>query len=108
MARSTSTDFACTTGTRVQIAKVAGVWRVRVVDLAGEIVLDAQVTPFGGTASYTKSYCGAGISPLLRHAPAPRQLLRNPIWERDRQLLEADPRARVPRVRRSGGMFGRS
>jgi hypothetical protein len=55
--RSTTTEFACTTGTDVQIAQVANIWKVRVVDGAGELVLDAQVTPFGGTTSYNRSYC---------------------------------------------------
>ena len=58
--RSTSTEFACTTGTHVQVAKVANVWQVRIVDQAGELVLEARVTPFGGTASYNKTYCVAG------------------------------------------------
>jgi hypothetical protein len=58
--RSTSTEFACSTGTHVQVAKVSNVWQVRIVDHAGELVLEARVTPFGGTASYNRSYCVAG------------------------------------------------
>jgi hypothetical protein len=58
--RSTSTEFACTTGTHVQVAKVSNVWQVRIVDQAGELVLEARVTPFGGTASYNRTYCVAG------------------------------------------------
>ena len=63
--RSTSTDFACTTGTHVQIAKVAGVWRVRVVDLAGEIVLDRR-SPRSAEPPPTRSPTASPESPRAK------------------------------------------